>query len=536
MSKRVVAVFFLFSLCMGLLSLRIISIGEGRFSDSAAQNHSKSILLSTTRGMLYDCNGEALVNEETCYFAVAKPSVAALNALKPYVSAEEWAEIGERMQKGNPVVIPVSQPNIDCADIHVVQVQNRYKSEPFAVHLLGYLDAQGSGVTGIEKSYNSFLQEKAGTLSVLFPSDAQGRILTGGITQIENKNYNSKAGLRLTIDRRVQQIVEDVFNGAGIRAGAAVVLDVQNGAIRALLSRPAFSPESVADVLQNADAPLLNRALATSPVGSVFKPILAAAALEQGIVPQTTFQCTGQIQIGDHVFHCHKQAGHGWLDMQGAVANSCNLYFIQLLQGVELAPLLQIVRSAGFGTSTTLAPGLESATGTVPDAAQLQTRGALANFSFGQGTLLATPLQLAACFAVFAGDGQYRPAYVVEGFVDETGALYEKSIPNAAEQVLLPETAEKLRVFLQKTVENGTGKMAKPQKGGAGGKTATAQTGIQDETGERYNVWFAGYFPAQSPKYSIAILLEDGQTGSGDCAPLFRAIADKLAALDESDP
>ena len=529
MNKRIVGLFFLFCLGMGFLCLRVVEIGSGPYAVGAAQNHSLRLPVAERRGTLYDCNGLPLVNDTPCFMGAAKPTVRARDALEKLLPPQEAAALRLRLEKGNPAAF-VFPPGQEAAqpDILCLPAWRRYGAQPLAVHLIGYLGADGRGVSGLEKSYDDYLTAQTGRLTVLYPADAQGRALSGGTAQVEDAGYNSAAGLQLTLDRRIQQITQEAMTQPQIRAGAAVVLDCNSGAIRAMVSTPGFHPERVGEALTAQNAPLINRAILPAAVGSVFKPILAAAALENGISPQTEFRCTGEFRVGDTVFRCHKREGHGVLDMRGAVADSCNPYFIQLMQLLTPEQILPAVRGAGFGQQALLAPELQSAAGILPRETELEQPAALANFSFGQGRLLATPLQLAAAFGCIASDGLYRTPYLVESFLDEGGQPTAPPTAIPPEQVLRPETAETLRGLLISAVETGSGKRAKPDVGGAGGKTATAQTGVFVDGVEQTNSWFVGFLPAEKPRYVVAILAEQGSSGGSDCAPVFKEIADRI--------
>ena len=530
MNKRVIILFFLFCLTLSFLCLRIVEIGSGRFAAGAAQNHSLRLPIAERRGTLYDCNGLPLVNAVPSLMGAAKPTARALDTLTGILPPQELSALRVRLEKGSPAafVFPQGAQVPQNPDILCLPVWQRYDAQPLAVHLLGYLGADGHGVSGLEKSYDSYLAAQTGRLAVRFPADAQGRVLPGGAAEIENTGYDSAAGLQLTLDRRIQQITQEAMAQPHIRAGAAVVLDCRSGAVRAMVSTPGFHPERVGESLTAQDAPLINRAILPAAVGSVFKPILAAAALENGIPIQQEFVCTGEVRVGDTVFRCHKREGHGVLDMRGAVAESCNPYFIQLMQRLTPQQILPAVRGAGFGQQTPLAPELTSAAGILPNEAELLLPAALANFSFGQGRLLATPLQLAAAFACIAADGLYHTPYLTQVFLDKNGQPEAPYSAIPPEQVLRPETAQTLRSLLISAVEEGSGKRAKPAQGGAGGKTATAQTGVFVNGDEQVNSWFVGFFPAEKPQYVIAILVEQGSSGGIDCAPVFQAIADRI--------
>jgi penicillin-binding protein 2 len=286
----------------------------------------------------------------------------------------------------------------------------------------------------------------------------------------------------------------------------------------------------VAAVLDSNDAPLLNRALANYNLGSVFKVVVAAAALEAGYTTGTAFACDGALSVGGTVFHCHNRLGHGVLDMQGAMAQSCNCYFIQLAQAVGGQALYDMAVSLGFDSSLILADNIRTARAVQPAATEL-TGAALANFSIGQGALLATPVHIAQLMSAVVGGGRYVRPSVVRGTVNAAGQVTELQ-QDAPTTAFSKETAVMIVSMLRKVVSEGTGGAALPEKGGAGGKTGTAETGWVVDGYTVSQSWFAGFYPAYAPQYVVVVLSEDaGQTGV-KAAGVFREICDALCALE----
>ena len=174
---------------------------------------------------------------------------------------------------------------------------------------------------------------------------------------------------------------------------------------------------------------------------------------------------------------------------------------------------MQQAQALGFGRSIGLAEGLTAQSGALPGAEELAQSGQLANFSFGQGSLLATPLQVAAMMNTIANGGVYRAPCLLDCTLDETsGEELSAFARPQAERVLTEQTAAALCTMLEQTVAEGTAQDASGLPGGAAGKTGTAQTGqFTAEGKERMNLWFAGFYPAEDPQYTI-VVLQDGQT------------------------
>lgn len=215
--------------------------------------------------------------------------------------------------------------------------------------------------------------------------------------------------------------------------------------------------------------------------------------------------------------------------MKEAIAQSCNAYFIHLMQSVPASAFLDMAEKLGFGRSTVLAPDYASAPGTLPDSEELQNARALANFSFGQGSLTATPLQIAGLINAVASGGRYSEPYLVEALVDSSGNLTYQRESQEGTQAFSDETARLLQEFMEASVDHGTGEKGEPRIGGAGAKTGTAQTGVFRDGEEIEQSWYAGFYPYGDPKYVIVVFGEDGEGGGSTCAPVFRELADWMA-------
>ncbi len=510
------------------LCIRTVNIGSGS-AQAAGSSGGMSIDISTLRGTVYDCNLQPLTNGETEIYAAAKPTNRALALLKSALPSEVFDSVKERMSAGKPVAVKTSSVFENSADIKSIFVPKRYYENSLACHIIGYLDSEKNGVSGIERSYNSLLLRGSQNVSVRFSAGANGRVLLGEDITVKGCEI-PKTGVVLTIDADIQRITERALDASGAECAAAVVIEIESGAIKACVSRPLFNQNDVAPSLNNENSPLINRALLPFSVGSVFKPVVAAAALENDINGAFEYNCTGSVTHNGVTFNCHKESGHGVLDMQGAVAYSCNTYFIALALETGAVAIIEAAEKFGFGCETTLADGIKALSGTLPAADELDSRAAVANISFGQGALTATPVQICAMMAAIARGGVYIRPYLIEGEVDSDGEFTKIRGYSERKQIISETTAEKLQKYLLKVVEQGSGTRAASELVSAAGKTATAQTGKIENGEEIYNAWFAGYFPAEAPKYAVAILKEDGGEGAISCAPVFKEIAESVTA------
>ncbi|MBP3382041.1 MAG: hypothetical protein J6L00_05275 [Clostridia bacterium] len=317
------------------------------------------------------------------------------------------------------------------------------------------------------------------------------------------------------------------------------MMQPSSGDVLAMVSLPTYHPNNVADVLQDPDSPLLNRALCNYNCGSVFKIVSAATALETQSTTQKSYTCNGNITVGNNVFHCHHRLGHGALLMEEAFAKSCNCYFIQLMQDVGGIPLLNLSKRLQFGSVISLCDGIQTAVSTLPSENTLQTPAAVANFSFGQGELSASPMHIASLISTVVNDGVLCSPRIVKGFVNEQGEVTETE-KILSGRVFSAETATALRKMMEAATEDGgTGADGKPQYGLAGAKTGTAETGWAPTENEKYAVvhsWYAGYFsPCAEKDYVIVALAENAENTGGKTAPVFKEVAEMLYKLKDEE-
>lgn len=524
MKKRVISALLVIIISFLILSGRLLYIS----SDSdfvSAQPYIRVRELASKKGTIYDRNGKKLNNQGTKAIICAKPT--AENAvLVSKLKGKKFSK--STILKGYFTSFAIDK-NIkveENEDIKKFNVFERY-SDSVALHLIGYTDIDGNGVTGIEKYFQNEIDIYNGSLSVAYSADALGRMLTGESVEIRDNNYYSKGGIMLTLDRDIQIIVEKALKNGNINKGAAVVLDVKTSAILACASTPVYERNNIEKYLNSTDSPFLNRAFECFPVGSVFKPVTAIAALESGI-ELNEYTCKGYIEKSGNRFNCNKLNGHGKIDFNTAVALSCNPYFIEISTKTGAENLLNTAKSLGFGKSINLGNGFITSSGNLPDIKELNSSAAVGNLGFGQGKLTASPLQIAACFSAIANNGIYNEPYIYKGNIDNNGNL-TPIIQKEGKKVLSKAICQTLITAMAKTSTEGTGKTAFTSLFDSCTKTATAQSGQYDENGiEIKYCWFVGFFPVENPQYVICILKENGSSGGTDGAPVFKEISENI--------
>lgn len=524
MKKRTLSALLSLTVCFALLLIRIIDINTKKYSEAAKGARTKTIQIGETRGKIYDRNFDLLVDFEERLVTAAVPDRENYETLKREFGESEALNL---IKEAKPLVFEAgTELNNNSAVTFHVPV--RYGSNACAVHLVGYIDrTTKNGLSGIEKAYNRYLKENSGSLSVSFETDAEGKALAGLDRTVNDNNFNSKAGVVLTIDKRIQTLTEKALKESTIQSGAAVVMHIDTGEIYAMASVPEFDRNDPSKSLTSELSPFVNKALQSYAVGSVFKPLVAAAALENGVSENYEYECKGSIEVGEVRYECYAHKAHGKQTMKEALENSCNTYFINLLEKSDPDLLLALCRSLGFSSETVIADGIKGAKGILPDNDDFIYPGERANFAFGQGKLLATPLQMLVAYHALATGNSVNPT-VIRGLADSDGLLKLEKSGNT-KKIFSASTVKKMRNMLTSVVENGNGNKAASSLVSLAGKTGTAQSGIFKAGGEEIcRTWFCGFFPSQNPHYIVVILNEDGESGSADCAPVYKRICEGI--------
>lgn len=527
--KRIISSFLIFTLLLSGVVSKLFIISEN--TDVYASNNSstRQRIIAKTRGCIYDRSLKKLVNDETQNVVIIKPTAKALTEI---LKLENKEEIENTLRQGELYIGEERSGAVSNSEnILNTKTVKRYSNKSLC-HIIGYLSSDDEGLCGIEKEFDSLLNDYSGTLGAVFKTDALGRVLSSESIEIRDDRYNSSGGVVLTIDRDIQSIVETALINGNITKGAAVVLSVETGEILSVVSLPLYNQESPEESLNDDDSPFLNRAFSPYSVGSVFKVVTASAALENN-VSQENYFCKGSTKKSGVTFYCNNKSGHGNLDIEKATAVSCNPYFIDLSVRVGAKEMIKYAKAFGFGTSEELY-GASLQSGTIPTEEQLDSDAAIGNFGFGQGVLSATPLQLAVCYNTIARGGEYTSPKLVKGTINGKGELTPFSHNSRKYKAIEEATASEISRYLLYTVNEGTGQSGKSAYFNSCGKTATAETGQTDENGRPvYNTWFVGFFPYEAPKYTVCILKEDGASGSYDDAPIFKEISEKIYFLKE---
>jgi cell division protein FtsI (penicillin-binding protein 3) len=544
---RITGVAGVFALLLAVLAGRAVDLALVRgpaLADMAARQHRHRVALHPRRGPIVDRHGESLA------LSGDVPSL--------FVRPREWAGQDDRVAAlAGAVGLPVdevrrkvgsSQPFVwlkrqatpaeaeamralRLRGVHQVTEGRRfYPHGALAAHVLGFVGVDSQGLEGLERRLDVAIRGEPRWVEV--DRDARGReLLTAGV----QKRPRHGATVELTLDAAIQDATEREL-AAGVAAaraaaGAAIVLDPATGEILALANVPTFSPNKPGGRRDRRWRDRIRNRAITDPYepGSTFKAMLAAAALDTGVVrPQDMIFCeNGRFPYGRWTINdAHP---HGWLSFAEVVQYSSNIGTSKVAEKVGRERYAAFLRAFGFGQRTGIDLPGESAG--IVRAVERWARIDLATHSFGQG-IAVTPLQMAAAFAALANDGVLMRPYVVRRIVGPGGRVLRENEPVAVRRVVSSRTARTVTTLLRRVVEEkgGTGSRAKLEDFSVAGKTGTSQK-VDPVTGA-YSAKrigsFAGFVPADAPRMVIVVVIDEPQTSSYGgvvAAPVFKSIA-----------
>jgi penicillin-binding protein 2 len=455
---------------------------------------------------------------------------------KATYTSPELVRVARGISPAQVTVLAELGQDLKGVQIEAEAVRN-YPAGDLAAHVLGYTGEISDkefdtwakkgyrlgdvvGQMGVEAAFESQLRGEWGGQQV--EVDGSGRVL--GV--LGEKKANPGSDVQLTLDLEVQRAAERAL---GERTGAIVALDPRNGAVLAMVSRPAFDPNlfstRITDAqwaqLQSKSFPFVNRALQGYPPASTFKIITTTAAIESGSFPiDTVLPTYASIRVGGIDFGDWNRAGFGPLDFPGAMAWSSDTFFYQTAQRMGEQPIIEWMKRYGFGQKTGIELAREEATGLVPDEAWKQKEigegwyaGDSINMSIGQGYMQASPLQVAVMFAVPANGGDRIKPHLL---MDNQEAKKWRSSLNIS-----PEVIQVLQKGLRQVITSGTGTALNvPNLPPLSGKSGTAE-----DPPRQSHTWFGAYGPTDNPEIVVVAFGENSGGGGGSvAAPMVKQV------------
>ncbi len=582
----IVVVLMVSAIVARLVYLQVVS--HHHFTTQADENRVTVVPVPPTRGLIFDRRGRVLAENLPAFSLELIPERvvdldATINELSRYVDVsandiQRFYDQLQRKRRHDKIALRSQLSEAEVARFSVnrhrfpgVEINARLlRSYPYgelAVHTLGYVGQINEndlnrvdqsnysatdyiGKIGVEKFYEPLLHGQIGFQRV--ETNAEGRVIDvlDGTAPVPGKN------LHLTIDAELQRIAEAIL---GEQRGAIVAIEPASGNLLAMVSKPSYDPnlfvKGIDHKTYNAlnkdiDHPLFNRILrGTYPPGSTVKPIIALAALEHNkIGADTSIFCPGwySLEGDDHRYRDWKRWGHGHTDMEKAVAESCDVYFYEIAFRLGIDSMHEYMTKFGFG-STTNVDISDELSGIMPSREWKRKARGLAWFpgetlitGIGQGFMTATPLQLARATAAIANRGRLVSPRVVRA-VSENGEELTRLSP-------LDSTQEQITLKNDKHWKNVVASMKAVVHGATGtaraigidspftiaGKTGTAQvfTIKQDEDYEedeieerlRDHALFIGFAPIEDPQIAVAVVVENGGSGSSTAAPIAHQV------------
>mgnify|MGYP000898258898 CR=1 FL=1 len=533
---RIICISAVLCFAMMISKLFYIQIYEGKKYKEMAENQvSEEVMLKPDRGAILDRNGETLTDREDIDEIIAVPAQIRDKQLAAGVISKLCGQydVEERLENGSKDVLTFEIKDkgllkmLEGSLPHGVYVYHdtlRYSGDGLAEHVIGYLNANGTGMMGMERDFDQDMKSSDKMIMRVY-KDGSDRILPGMDAEFVNKGEDRGFNVKTTLNYRIQQAAEQVMDKYGVN-GAVVVLDTNSGEILAMASRPQFDQNEINNSLKRNDAPLINRAMNGYPPGSVFKTIVAAAALEDGRVSTGDhFYCGGSINVKGVTYNCFDKEVHGNIDFKSAYSQSCNVAFIQIGMRAGGEKILEMAQKFGFGEPENIGIDIKQNIN-LPKANETAGAG-IGNLSIGQGSLLVSPLQVADMTAVIANGGyRYKPR-LVDSIVDDNGSVLKKVTKSEGYRVIDSEVAKDLCEMMKLAVSEGTGGKADID-GTVAGKTGTAEFNKEKNISHS---WFTGFFPYDDPQYVITVMAEGGGVGGGKAAEVFHDVAEDILKI-----
>ncbi len=543
--ERITFLFILFIVFYFLLIYRLYNIQviqSNKFEEIAQQEHLTSFSIEGERGNIYDRNLKKLVvnvNVQSLFAIPPKienPREAALKI--SLILNLETKEVLDKLNQKRPFVWikrklneteveEIKKLNLEGLDF-LKESKRFYPKQYLASNLMGFVGIDNQGLEGLELFFDQELKGLPGL--VVLERDASGDEIPLSIKELNtHRDGNS---IVLTIDEFIQYITEEALDKAfqkyKAKAGVAIVVEPKTGEVLAIAVRPSYDPnyfnKYTLDLWRN--LAITN----TYEPGSTFKIVTIATALEEGVVKlDDQFYCKGWTNYNGHIFHDIHQ--HGSQNLTDIVKNSCNVGVIQVGTRLEQKVFEKSIRRFGFGTLTEI--NLPGEVNGLIRSSKDWSKISLASISIGQEISI-TPIQLIMAISAIANRGTLMKPLIVKEILDSNQNSVKVFKPKAVRQVVSVETALTMTKILEQVVIDGTGMEAKLDEYQVAGKTGTGQI-FDFATGKysnsAYVSLFVGYVPAENPKISILILLDQPKGsyyGGTVAAPVFKEIASKV--------
>ena len=553
------AIAFLFCLFLGRF-FYVQLVWERELLARAVDQWTRELPVAPERGNIFDASGELLAGNTAAYTLYAranavqdaKKTARALSSLLPLSYESLLAKLSDRSSSEIVLLRRVEKETVAAVEgtnlqgIYYARDNRRvYPYGALSSQVLGFSSSDGAGLTGIEKQYDGYLAGTKG--EILYETDLVGAEIEGtGASYIPAEDG---LDVTLTLDVRIQSLAEEVMARAleehGAKAARCIVLDPSDFSVLAMVNLPSYDLNDI----PRGDAAELNALSRNALIsdayepGSTFKIVTAAANIEEYLrgnksaySPQTVFSSSRTRNVEGSAIRCwsdHKNGKHANLTLAGALNNSCNPCFVDIVLALGKETFYDYLEKFRFGSATGIDFSGEAIGMLLPESTLKNSD--LARIGFGQ-SIAVTPLQLACAAAAAVNGGYYYAPRLVKSISSEDGAVYLESGKRLLCRTVSEETSKLLSSMLEGVVKEGSGKQAYVEGLRVAGKTGTAQ---KYENGHiaagKYVSSFVGYFPADDPRYLVLVIVDEpqgsyyGSTVAAPCAgEIFRGIAETI--------
>lgn len=571
-------------LVLGILlgQLLRLQISQGSFNRLLAEgNRIRSREMAAPRGLIYDARGEILAKNKASFDLALYPLDLSRNREERtdffeklagvlQISAKDIEDkVNERgVSSYDPIIL---KENMDRDTALILEVRTisipglviakrpirEYADYQGLGQILGFVGKMSEqdlkqnpgyktfyeiGKEGLEASYEKYLRGTPGVLEVEI--DSKGREQREVKETLPEPGNNLTLSLDVELENQLTIALGEMIRSFGSPGGAAVAINPQTGAVLAISSYPTYdnnlftrltSREEYQALLDNPQKPLFNRPVSgTYPSGSIVKPFIAAAGLQEGIITSnTTINDPGEIKVGNYTYPDWK--AHGFVDVRKAIAESCNVFFYSVaggwdkIRGLGIAKMDEYLKKFGFGAET----GIDlkgEASGLVPDPEwkeknkkEIWYLGDTYHLGIGQGDFLVTPLQMAVGIAAIANGGELLKPQLVAKITDKDGQeIYVINKEIIRQGFIDKDNIQIVREGMRLAVTAGSATMLADLPVAAAAKTGTAQFGNEGKT----HGWMVAFAPYNNPEIALVVIIEEGGEGHVSAAPVVRDIFD----------
>lgn len=583
--RSLIALFLVFFFCINLGAVGYIMVFHGEeYREAAARNQLYDETIDAVRGTIYDRNMTPLVTSTSAWILCANPneirksfknydekyldefytylskgiakivSVKAKDvralitredsqyvrvkkevtptqkiALKAFLEEKYIFEVPTESTSWGRTITELKKRSVNPARFFSYENDSKreYTQTNFASTIIGVVNADGNGETGIESYYNSVLSGESGR--IVTAKDSRGNVLESNYETVFDATDGN--GIVLTIDENIQSYLENALEQAfeSIKPDGVygIVMDVDTGAVLAMSDKPDFDLTNPRTLIKSADKSTLkgltegseeynkeySRLLYdqwssfcvtdTYEPGSTFKIFTAAAALEEGTSSiNSSYTCRGATRIADITYRCANSKAHGTQSLTQILMNSCNCGFINVGQNLGVDSYYKYFEAFGFTERTGIDIGNEAYP--YVHKHETMTKVDLASTSFGQSVRI-SPLQLITATCAIANGGKLMKPYLVSSVVDSEGNVISETEPTVRRTVISESTAATVRSMMEAVVEGGTGKNAYIAGYRVAGKTATAEKLDDGSDEDIYIASFVCFAPADDPEIAILV-------------------------------